>query len=76
MYIHMYFFSFAVNPCCYYPCQNGGVCVRFSTDQYQCDCTGTGFYGDNCTVRKDINYCVINGSDEHIQHAFENHTSL
>uniref|UniRef100_A0A674NEU1 Prostaglandin G/H synthase 1 n=1 Tax=Takifugu rubripes TaxID=31033 RepID=A0A674NEU1_TAKRU len=43
-------FSFAVNPCCYYPCQNAGVCVRFGTDQYQCDCTGTGFYGDNCTV--------------------------
>lgn len=66
----MHFFSFAVNPCCGYPCQNAGVCVRFSTDQYQCDCTGTGFYGDNCTVRKDINYRVINGSDEQIQHAF------
>ncbi|KAK7934332.1 hypothetical protein WMY93_005228 [Mugilogobius chulae] len=39
-----------VNPCCYYPCQNSGVCVRFSTDQYQCDCTRTGFHGENCTV--------------------------
>lgn len=71
----MHFFSFAVNPCCHYPCQNAGVCVRFSTDQYQCDCTGTGFYGDNCIVRKDINYEVTDGSDEHTQH-FENHTCL
>uniref|UniRef100_A0A3B3Z9E0 Prostaglandin G/H synthase 1 n=1 Tax=Periophthalmus magnuspinnatus TaxID=409849 RepID=A0A3B3Z9E0_9GOBI len=43
-------FVFAVNPCCFYPCQNSGVCVRFDTDQYQCDCTRTGFYGENCTV--------------------------
>ncbi|XP_036955342.1 prostaglandin G/H synthase 1 isoform X3 [Acanthopagrus latus] len=42
--------SSVVNPCCYYPCQNSGVCVRFGTDGYQCDCTRTGFYGDNCTV--------------------------
>ncbi|KAM8885748.1 prostaglandin G/H synthase 1 isoform 1-T1 [Spinachia spinachia] len=42
--------SSVVNPCCYYPCQNSGVCVRFGTDRYQCDCTRTGFYGDNCTV--------------------------
>uniref|UniRef100_H3DDR9 Prostaglandin G/H synthase 1 n=1 Tax=Tetraodon nigroviridis TaxID=99883 RepID=H3DDR9_TETNG len=42
--------SNSVNPCCYYPCQHAGVCVRYGTDQYQCDCTGTGFYGDNCTV--------------------------
>uniref|UniRef100_A0A6Q2YEE0 Prostaglandin G/H synthase 1 n=1 Tax=Esox lucius TaxID=8010 RepID=A0A6Q2YEE0_ESOLU len=40
----------AVNPCCYYPCQNWGVCVRFGMDQYQCDCTRTGFYGQNCTT--------------------------
>ncbi|KAG7490925.1 prostaglandin G/H synthase 1-like [Solea senegalensis] len=39
-----------VNPCCYYPCQNSGVCVRFGTGGYQCDCTRTGFYGENCTV--------------------------
>ncbi|XP_015251049.1 PREDICTED: prostaglandin G/H synthase 1-like isoform X1 [Cyprinodon variegatus] len=40
----------AVNPCCYYPCQNRGVCVRFGTDSYDCDCTNTGFYGENCTT--------------------------
>ncbi|MEQ2194484.1 Prostaglandin G/H synthase 1 [Xenoophorus captivus] len=42
--------SSAVNPCCYYPCQNRGVCVRFGTDDYNCDCTHTGFYGENCTI--------------------------
>ncbi|XP_012733889.2 prostaglandin G/H synthase 1 isoform X2 [Fundulus heteroclitus] len=42
--------SSPVNPCCYYPCQNRGVCVRFGTDNYNCDCTHTGFYGENCTV--------------------------
>uniref|UniRef100_A0A665X219 Prostaglandin G/H synthase 1 n=1 Tax=Echeneis naucrates TaxID=173247 RepID=A0A665X219_ECHNA len=42
--------SSAVNPCCYYPCQNSGVCVRFGTDNYKCDCTRTGFHGTNCTV--------------------------
>ncbi|XP_034728551.1 prostaglandin G/H synthase 1 isoform X1 [Etheostoma cragini] len=42
--------SSVVNPCCYYPCQNSGVCVRFGAERYECDCTRTGFYGDNCTV--------------------------
>nr|XP_045012027.1 prostaglandin G/H synthase 1 isoform X2 [Jaculus jaculus] len=39
-----------VNPCCYYPCQNQGVCVRFGLDRYQCDCTRTGYSGPNCTI--------------------------
>nr|XP_048288232.1 prostaglandin G/H synthase 1 isoform X1 [Myodes glareolus] len=39
-----------VNPCCYYPCQNQGVCVRFGLDRYQCDCTHTGYSGPNCTI--------------------------
>ncbi|NP_001117833.1 cyclooxygenase-1 [Oncorhynchus mykiss] len=42
--------STVVNPCCYYPCQNWGVCVRFGIDRYECDCTRTGFYGQNCTI--------------------------
>ncbi|XP_029960928.1 prostaglandin G/H synthase 1-like isoform X1 [Salarias fasciatus] len=42
--------SSVVNPCCYYPCQNSGVCVRFGENLFKCDCTHTGFYGDNCTV--------------------------
>ncbi|KAE8583681.1 hypothetical protein XENTR_v10020625 [Xenopus tropicalis] len=39
-----------VNPCCYYPCQHKGVCVRFEMDKYLCDCTRTGYYGTNCTI--------------------------
>ncbi|EGV97362.1 Prostaglandin G/H synthase 1 [Cricetulus griseus] len=39
-----------VNPCCYYPCQNQGVCVRFGLDHYHCDCTRTGYSGPNCTI--------------------------
>ncbi|KAG7477326.1 hypothetical protein MATL_G00092700 [Megalops atlanticus] len=38
------------NPCCEYPCENMGVCVRFGLDRYECDCTGTGYYGENCTI--------------------------
>uniref|UniRef100_A0A8C8Y9K0 Prostaglandin G/H synthase 1 n=1 Tax=Prolemur simus TaxID=1328070 RepID=A0A8C8Y9K0_PROSS len=43
-------FSPTVDPCCYYPCQHQGVCVRFGLDSYQCDCTRTGYSGPNCTV--------------------------
>nr|XP_003470710.1 prostaglandin G/H synthase 1 [Cavia porcellus] len=39
-----------VNPCCYFPCQNQGVCVRFGLEHYECDCTRTGYSGPNCTV--------------------------
>uniref|UniRef100_F7BRP3 Prostaglandin G/H synthase 1 n=1 Tax=Callithrix jacchus TaxID=9483 RepID=F7BRP3_CALJA len=39
-----------VNPCCYYPCQHQGICVRFGLDGYQCDCTRTGYSGPNCTI--------------------------
>lgn len=45
-------FSPTVNPCCYYPCQNQGVCVRFGLEHYQCDCTRTGYSGPNCTIRE------------------------
>ncbi|XP_067294161.1 prostaglandin G/H synthase 1 [Pseudorasbora parva] len=40
----------SVNPCCYYPCQNRGICVRYGLDRYECDCTRTGYYGENCTI--------------------------
>uniref|UniRef100_A0A4X2LJ33 Prostaglandin G/H synthase 1 n=1 Tax=Vombatus ursinus TaxID=29139 RepID=A0A4X2LJ33_VOMUR len=36
-----------VNPCCYFPCQHKGVCVRFGLNHYQCDCTRTGYHGPN-----------------------------
>ncbi|XP_067868666.1 prostaglandin G/H synthase 1-like isoform X2 [Heterodontus francisci] len=39
----------AINPCCYYPCQNKGVCVNVGKEGYECDCTRTGYYGVNCT---------------------------
>lgn len=42
----------AVNPCCYYPCQHQGVCVRVGLEGYECDCTRTGYFGANCTSRK------------------------
>lgn len=45
-------FSSTVNPCCYFPCQNQGVCVRFGLEHYECDCTRTGYSGPNCTVRE------------------------
>ncbi|XP_023648049.1 prostaglandin G/H synthase 1 [Paramormyrops kingsleyae] len=38
------------NPCCHYPCQHWGVCVRVGLAGYQCDCTRTGYYGENCTI--------------------------
>nr|XP_023663696.1 prostaglandin G/H synthase 1-like [Paramormyrops kingsleyae] len=40
----------STNPCCHFPCQNWGVCVRFGMDRYECDCTRTGYYGENCTI--------------------------
>uniref|UniRef100_A0A8C3YLE9 Prostaglandin G/H synthase 1 n=1 Tax=Catagonus wagneri TaxID=51154 RepID=A0A8C3YLE9_9CETA len=43
-------FSPTVNPCCYYPCQHQGICVRFDLDRYQCDCTRMGYSGPNCTI--------------------------
>ncbi|XP_053552115.1 prostaglandin G/H synthase 1 [Bombina bombina] len=42
--------SSTVNPCCYFPCQHKGVCVRYEADRYECDCTRTGYYGTNCTI--------------------------
>uniref|UniRef100_K7FAZ3 Prostaglandin G/H synthase 1 n=1 Tax=Pelodiscus sinensis TaxID=13735 RepID=K7FAZ3_PELSI len=39
-----------VNPCCYYPCQNKGVCMRVGWEDYECDCTRTGYFGINCTL--------------------------
>ncbi|XP_053325241.1 prostaglandin G/H synthase 2 [Spea bombifrons] len=42
-------FSHGANPCCSNPCQNRGVCMTYG-DRYECDCTRTGFYGENCTT--------------------------
>ncbi|XP_003410884.1 prostaglandin G/H synthase 2 [Loxodonta africana] len=40
----------AANPCCSSPCQNRGVCMTTGFGQYTCDCTRTGFYGENCST--------------------------
>ncbi|PSN37897.1 Prostaglandin G/H synthase 2 [Blattella germanica] len=35
------------NPCCFYPCENRGVCVQ--RDQgYLCDCSGLSYFGRHC----------------------------
>ncbi|XP_023660355.1 prostaglandin G/H synthase 2-like isoform X1 [Paramormyrops kingsleyae] len=36
--------------CCSQPCQNRGVCTSMGEDGYECDCTRTGYYGENCTT--------------------------
>ncbi|KAM9444349.1 prostaglandin G/H synthase 2 [Clarias gariepinus] len=38
------------DPCCSQPCQNRGVCTALEQDSYECDCTRTGYYGQNCTT--------------------------
>ncbi|XP_028816954.1 prostaglandin G/H synthase 2-like [Denticeps clupeoides] len=37
------------DPCCSQPCQNRGVCTAVGSGGYECDCTRTGFSGENCT---------------------------
>ncbi|XP_062372795.1 prostaglandin G/H synthase 1 isoform X2 [Sardina pilchardus] len=27
-----------------------GICIRYGMDSYECDCTRTGYYGENCTI--------------------------
>lgn len=48
-----------VNPCCYYPCQHLGVCMRIGLEGYKCDCTRTGYFGANCTSRKSTALCWV-----------------
>ncbi|KAG5847396.1 prostaglandin G/H synthase 2a [Anguilla anguilla] len=40
----------AGDPCCAQPCQNRGVCTSKGEFSYECDCTRTGYYGENCTT--------------------------
>ncbi|KAL4635953.1 prostaglandin G/H synthase 2-like [Arapaima gigas] len=40
----------AGDPCCSQPCENRGVCLSQASGFYECDCTRTGFYGQNCTI--------------------------
>ncbi|XP_071097198.1 prostaglandin G/H synthase 2-like [Haliotis cracherodii] len=41
-------YSSAENPCCSFPCQNGGICMTTGHTSYTCDCTGLEYYGDSC----------------------------
>lgn len=43
---------FSVDPCCAQPCENRGLCNSKGFDDYECECTRTGYYGKNCTTRK------------------------
>ncbi|KAJ0032753.1 hypothetical protein NQD34_002834 [Periophthalmus magnuspinnatus] len=47
------------NPCCSQPCQNRGVCMDVGTGDYECDCTRTGFYGQNCTIPEFMTWLKI-----------------
>ena len=40
--------------CAANPCQNNAICVDLHND-YECDCSGTGYTGRHCDV--DINEC-------------------
>ncbi|XP_028258731.1 prostaglandin G/H synthase 2 [Parambassis ranga] len=47
------------NPCCSEPCQNRGVCTALGSDNYECDCTRTGFYGQNCTTPEFLTWLKV-----------------
>jgi len=40
------------NPCATNPCKHGGVCSATESG-FRCDCTGTGYDGDDCTSERD-----------------------
>lgn len=60
-----------VNPCCYLPCQHWGVCVRYGESSYECDCTRTGYLGENCTVRESPSVSFISSVDLLLLKEFE-----
>lgn len=60
-----------VNPCCYLPCQHRGVCVRYGENSYECDCTRTGYYGQNCTIRESLNVSFISSRELLLLKEFE-----
>ncbi|XP_048845948.1 prostaglandin G/H synthase 2-like [Brienomyrus brachyistius] len=43
-------FSASADPCCSQPCKNRGICTSKGSDAYECDCTRTGYYGQNCST--------------------------
>uniref|UniRef100_A0A8C2IMD0 Prostaglandin G/H synthase 2 n=1 Tax=Cyprinus carpio TaxID=7962 RepID=A0A8C2IMD0_CYPCA len=55
----IYIFGNAANPCCSQPCQNRGVCTALGSDSYECDCTRTGYYGQNCTTPEFLTWVKV-----------------
>ncbi|KAG9483380.1 prostaglandin G/H synthase 2 [Eleutherodactylus coqui] len=51
--------AYAANPCCSNPCQNRGVCMTIGYSGYECDCTRTGYYGENCTTPEFLTWLKI-----------------
>ena len=45
------------------PCENNGVCSESVTGGYECDCTGTPFYGSDCHLD---NYCFEDSVVGHV----------
>uniref|UniRef100_A0A8C5HYZ0 Prostaglandin G/H synthase 2 n=1 Tax=Gouania willdenowi TaxID=441366 RepID=A0A8C5HYZ0_GOUWI len=48
-----------VNLCCSEPCQNRGVCTALGSNDYECDCTRTGYYGENCTTPEFLTWIKV-----------------
>ncbi|XP_066280268.1 prostaglandin G/H synthase 2-like [Branchiostoma lanceolatum] len=67
----------AVNPCCSFPCENQGVCMR-EGDGYTCDCTRTGYYGQNCQTPElgTVVRVALRPSDETLDHLLFNYKWL
>ena len=41
----------AIRACEPNPCKHSGVCIALGPQQFECDCTGTGYEGDMCQYR-------------------------
>lgn len=45
--------------------------MRYGESSYECDCTRTGYYGENCTVRESLNVSFISSLDLLLLKEFE-----
>ena len=43
------------NPCDSSPCLNSGNCDKDGSGGYKCDCSSTGYNGDNCEIGTFVN---------------------
>ena len=51
--------ALTADPCQSRPCQNRGECLQLRYGRFRCECTGTGFYGDNCETGEFTSKCTI-----------------